>query len=222
MAQLASSPAAQCCWLPCPARVAHPWRPPALKLPAMRHHTAIRGPYQLGWVATARCRWSSVVVAAWLAGQRSSAVAGDGEARRAGVLVRRRGSGDRKARRVEVLVRHSGSGDGKARRWRCSCGGAAAATWSDALGQRGMASSDRGERGSRCRAGASEATVGAMVARARRSGDERRGRGGRGQAGAGERGNCRDSGFKLWHGRGVWRPHGSGAVLRGPGVMRGV
>jgi hypothetical protein len=55
-------------------------------------------------------------VAAWLAGQRSSAVAGDGEARRAGVLVRRRGSGDGKARRVEVLVRHSGSGDGKARR----------------------------------------------------------------------------------------------------------
>jgi hypothetical protein len=64
------------------------------------------------------------VVAAWLAGQRSSAVADDGEARRAGVLVRRRASGD-------------------------------------ALGQWGMASSDRGARGSRETGGAGEAvTVG--------------------------------------------------------------
>jgi hypothetical protein len=112
VAQLASSPVARCCWLPCPARAARPWRPPALKLPATRRHTAIRGPYQLGSAAAmARCRWSSVVVAAWLARQCSSAVAGDGEARRAGVLMRRRGSGDGKARGAGVLMRRRGSGD---------------------------------------------------------------------------------------------------------------
>jgi hypothetical protein len=54
-------------------------------------HRAVWEPYQLGSAVTARCRWSSGVVVAWLAGQRSSAVAGDGETRRAEVLVRRRG-----------------------------------------------------------------------------------------------------------------------------------
>jgi hypothetical protein len=55
-------------------------------------------------------------VAAWLVGQRSSAVAGDEEGQRAGVLMRRRRSGDGKARMADVLVRQRGSSDGKARR----------------------------------------------------------------------------------------------------------
>jgi hypothetical protein len=80
-------------------------------------------------------------VAAWLAGQRSSAVTGDGEARRAGVLVRWRGSGDGKARRAEVLVQWRGSGDVKA--WKAEVLVRQRGS-GDAIGQRGVASSDRG------------------------------------------------------------------------------
>jgi hypothetical protein len=65
-------------------------------------------------------------VAAWLAGQRSSAVVGDGEARRAEVLVRRRGQRRREGtEEAEVLVRQRGSGDGK----HGGGGGAHAAAW---------------------------------------------------------------------------------------------
>jgi hypothetical protein len=157
-------------------------------------------------------------------GQRSSAVASDGEARRAGVLVRRRGSGDGKARRAEVLVHRCGSGDGKAWRRRCSYGGAAATTRSDVLGQRGVASSDRGARGGRCRAGAGEA-VGRRVARARRSLSGRRGEAsavGRARQLSGRAARCPDSGFKPRHRHGAWRPCGSGALPHGPSAVRDV
>jgi hypothetical protein len=94
-------------------------------------HRAVRGPYQLGSAATTRCRWSSSVVAAWLAGQRSSAVAGDGEARRG----RRCSCGGAAA----ATGRHGGGGGARAV-------ARAAATRSDALGQRGVVASDRGAR----------------------------------------------------------------------------
>jgi hypothetical protein len=129
VAQLAFSLAARCSWLPCPARAARPWRPPALKMPTMRRYTGVvRGPYQLGFAAMARWRWSSSVEAAWLAGRRR------GAALRTWWRIGGLGSGRQSAV----------AGDGEARRRRrCACGGTGSGA---ALGQRGVAASDRGAR----------------------------------------------------------------------------
>jgi hypothetical protein len=135
-----------------------------------------------------------------------------------------------------AAARHRRTGDGgsPARRRRCG----ATATGERRAARDGVGPGVSGFRPRRS---------GRRHERGERSGRQRHARGGREAGGAGEatvRGErreaavgrgagevrqlsghaarCPDSGFKLWRRRGAWRPHGSGALLCGPGATRDV
>jgi hypothetical protein len=145
-------------------------------------------------------------VAAWLAGQRSSAVAGDGEARGRGCSC----GGDGKRRRrgteeTEVLVRRRReAATGSTEEAECSCDGAGSGDGSDALGQRGVASSDRGTQTRPVGVAVAHARWGAV---GRQAGAARRCRG---VGGAGEA-SCQDA----------RRAVPTAALSRGVGTARG-